>query len=83
MARNLKSGVPFATPVFDGASEVEIMEMLKGILFWCNAASEAGITLKEIASVGTVGYQIGQDPQLKEMLMYMIKLSEMGIGPEH
>jgi len=61
----------------------EIMEMLKGILFWCNAASEAGITLKEIASVGTVGYQIGQDPQLKEMLMYMIKLSEMGIGPEH
>ena len=29
LARNLKSGVPFATPVFDGASEVEIMEMLK------------------------------------------------------
>jgi DNA-directed RNA polymerase subunit beta len=29
MARNLTSGVPFATPVFDGASEEEIGTMLK------------------------------------------------------
>jgi DNA-directed RNA polymerase subunit beta len=28
MAQNLKGGVPMATPVFDGASEVEIKEML-------------------------------------------------------
>jgi DNA-directed RNA polymerase subunit beta len=29
MASNLSGGVPFATPVFDGASEAEIMEMLQ------------------------------------------------------
>ncbi|MGE8396096.1 MAG: DNA-directed RNA polymerase subunit beta, partial [Comamonas sp.] len=29
MAENLKTGVPFATPVFDGASEQEIKDMLK------------------------------------------------------
>ena len=29
MAQNLKSGVPFATPVFDGAAEEEIRGMLK------------------------------------------------------
>jgi DNA-directed RNA polymerase subunit beta len=29
LARNLKDGVPFATPVFDGAKESEIKEMLK------------------------------------------------------
>ncbi|MGH8857115.1 MAG: DNA-directed RNA polymerase subunit beta, partial [Polaromonas sp.] len=29
MAGNLTTGVPFATPVFDGASEAEIMAMLK------------------------------------------------------
>lgn len=29
MADNLKNGVPFATPVFDGASEQEIQDMLK------------------------------------------------------
>jgi DNA-directed RNA polymerase subunit beta len=29
LAENLKSGVPFATPVFDGATEKEIKEMLE------------------------------------------------------
>ena len=29
MAENLTNGVPFATPVFDGASEDEIRDMLK------------------------------------------------------
>ena len=29
MARNLEAGVPFATPVFDGAKEEEIKEMLR------------------------------------------------------
>ena len=29
LARNLQGGVPFATPIFDGASEDEIREMLK------------------------------------------------------
>ncbi len=29
LARNLQNGVPFATPVFDGATEVEIKEMLE------------------------------------------------------
>ncbi len=29
MAHNLKSGVPFATPVFDGATEIEITKMLE------------------------------------------------------
>jgi DNA-directed RNA polymerase subunit beta len=29
LARNLKSGVPFATPVFDGATEAEIKDMLE------------------------------------------------------
>jgi len=28
LAGNLREGVPFATPVFDGASEDEIKEML-------------------------------------------------------
>ena len=29
LARNLKDGVPFATPVFDGATEAEIKDMLE------------------------------------------------------
>jgi hypothetical protein len=61
----------------------ELMEILKGIMFYCQAASEMGIPLDEVAAVGTVGWTVGQDPKLKEMLKHLIKMSEMGIESEH
>ena len=64
-------------------ADPELMEILKGILYYCQAASEKGIPLDEIAAVGTVGYTIGRDPQLKKALEYMIKISDLGLGPEH
>jgi hypothetical protein len=64
-------------------ADPELMEILKGILYYCQAASEKGIPLEEIAAVGTVGYTIGRDPQLKKALEYMIKISDLGLGPEH
>tara|TARA_Y100001963_G_C6652818_1_gene386579 strand:- start:534 stop:776 length:243 start_codon:yes stop_codon:yes gene_type:complete len=64
-------------------ADPELMEVLKGILYWCQTASEKGIPLEEVAAVGTVGWAIGQDPKLKEMIEYMIKMNQMGIGPEH
>jgi len=64
-------------------SDPELMEILKGIVWFCNAASEKGIPLDEVAAAGTVGWTIGRDPKLKQMLEYMIKISEMGLGPEH
>tara|TARA_B100000963_G_C22184890_1_gene476115 strand:+ start:63 stop:305 length:243 start_codon:yes stop_codon:yes gene_type:complete len=64
-------------------ADPELMQILKGILYYCQAASEKGIPLEEIAAVGTVGYTIGKDPQLKKALEYMIKISDLGLGPEH
>ena len=64
-------------------SDPELMEILKGIVYFCQAASEKGIPLEEVAAVGTVGWTIGRDPKLKEMLKHMIKIGEMGLGPEH
>ena len=64
-------------------ADPELMEILKGIVYFCNAASEKGIPLDEVAAAGTVGWTIGQDPKLKQMLEYMIKISELGLGPEH
>ena len=64
-------------------ADPELMEILKGIVYFCNAASEKGIPLDEVAAAGTVGWTIGRDPKLKQMLEYMIKISEMGLGPEH
>jgi DNA-directed RNA polymerase subunit beta len=43
MARNLTKGVPFATPVFDGAKEEEIRTMLK-LAFPDDVAAKMGLT---------------------------------------
>jgi DNA-directed RNA polymerase subunit beta len=43
MAHNLQHGVPFATPVFDGASEEEIRAMLK-LAYPDNIAAAKGLT---------------------------------------
>jgi DNA-directed RNA polymerase subunit beta len=43
MAGNLKEGVPFATPVFDGASEGDIMNMLQ-LAYPADAAAAKGLT---------------------------------------
>jgi DNA-directed RNA polymerase subunit beta len=43
MAHNLKNGVPFATPVFDGASEHEIRAMLK-LAYPDDIAEKKGLT---------------------------------------
>ena len=43
MASNLSGGVPFATPVFDGASEAEIMDMLQ-LAYPADLAKAKGLT---------------------------------------
>jgi len=43
MAQNLTSGVPYATPVFDGASENEIIDMLK-LAYPDDLAKRKGLT---------------------------------------
>ncbi|PAT37821.1 DNA-directed RNA polymerase subunit beta [Vandammella animalimorsus] len=43
MARNLKSGVPFATPVFDGADEQDIQNMLQ-LAYPDDVAKAKGLT---------------------------------------
>ena len=40
-------------------ADPEIMEIMRNLVRWCQMASEAGITLPELAAVGTVGWQIG------------------------
>ena len=59
-----------------------LMEVLKGIVYYCQCASEMGIPIEEIAAAGTVGYTIGKDPKLKELLKHLIMISEMGLNPD-
>ena len=65
-------------------SDPEIMQIMKGIIYWCQEAAANGISLQEIAAVGTVGYQLEHDESIKAFFEYLIKMNEMGIKPvEH
>jgi len=67
LAKNLREGVPFATPVFDGASEAEIKSMLKlaGLPENGQAILHDGRTGMAFDRPVTVGY------------MYMMKLNHL------
>jgi len=65
-------------------ADPEVMQIMKGIMYWCQEAASHGISLQEIASVGTVGYQLENDESIKEFFKYLLKMNEMGIKPvEH
>jgi hypothetical protein len=65
-------------------ADPEIMQIMKGIIYWCQEAAANGISLQEIAAVGTVGYQLEHDETIKAFFEYLIKMNEMGIKPvEH
>ena len=63
-------------------SDPELMEILRLIISGCHQASEKGVTLQEVAAAGTVGWSIGQDPQLQAMIEYMFQISNLGLGPK-
>ena len=67
LAENLKDGVPFATPVFDGAKETQIKSMLDdaGLSSTGQITLFDGRTGKQFERPVTVGY------------MYMIKLNHL------
>ncbi len=67
LARNLKDGVPMATPVFDGAAEEEIKQMLKlaGLPESGQTTLYDGRTGESFERPVTVGY------------MYMLKLNHL------
>tara|TARA_R100001082_G_scaffold107079_1_gene80586 strand:+ start:802 stop:1044 length:243 start_codon:yes stop_codon:yes gene_type:complete len=64
-------------------ADPEIMEIMRNLVRWCQTASEAGVTLEELAALGTVGWQIGQDPQLQAMIEYLFEMSKLGLTTEH
>jgi DNA-directed RNA polymerase subunit beta len=67
MAGNLRKGVPFATPVFDGANEADIDDMLREAGLETHAQSTVydGRTGEKFARPVTVGY------------IYMLKLHHL------
>ena len=67
LAHNLKDGVPMATSVFDGASEIEIKQMLK----LADMSDDGQITLYD----GRTGDAF--DRKVTVGIMYMLKLNHL------
>jgi len=67
LAGNLTKGVPMATPVFDGASEAEIKEMLK----LADMSEDGQVTLSD----GRTGETF--DRKVTVGIMYMLKLNHL------
>ena len=67
LAENLRDGVPMATPVFDGAAEIEIKEMLK----LANLDESGQVKLFD----GRTGYAF--DQLVTVGIMYMLKLNHL------
>lgn len=65
-------------------ADPKIMEIMRGILRYTREAGQAGISIEEVAAVGTVGYQLSKDESLKAFFEYMMTLNSIGIKPtEH
>jgi hypothetical protein len=54
-------------------------EAFDHLLRVCQAAAHAGFTNEELATVCMMGWTIGMDPQLGEMIQAMSKISKMGL----
>jgi DNA-directed RNA polymerase subunit beta len=67
LARNLREGVPMATPVFDGASEEEIKRMLK--------LADLPLSGQTVLYDGRTGEKF--DRQITVGYMYMLKLNHL------
>ncbi len=67
LARNLREGVPMATPVFDGASEEEIKRMLK--------LADLPLSGQTLLYDGRTGEKF--DRQITVGYMYMLKLNHL------
>ncbi|MBN4050516.1 DNA-directed RNA polymerase subunit beta, partial [Gammaproteobacteria bacterium AH-315-M22] len=67
LAMNLRGGVPMATPVFDGASEDDVREML--------ALADLPVSGQTVLFDGRTGDQI--DRQVTVGYMYMLKLNHL------
>lgn len=54
-------------------------EAFDHLLRVCQAAAKAGFTNEELANTCMMGWMIGMDPSLTEMIETMSKISKMGL----
>jgi hypothetical protein len=61
------------------ASDPEWMKVFEAFMKWSERASILGWEVEEMASVCMMGYAVGQDPSLQEMVKNMAAISKLGL----
>ena len=57
----------------------EFQKVFEQLLAWSQRAAQAEMSVEEMASICMMGYAIGEDPTLQQMVDNMIKISNMGL----
>ena len=55
------------------------LEVFEQLLKWSQSAALVGMPVEEMASVCMMGYAVGEDPSLQEMVKNMNKISLLGL----
>lgn len=61
------------------ASDPEWMKVFEAFMEWSQKASLLGWTVEEMASVCMMGYTVGKDPSLQEMVKNMAMIGKLGL----
>ena len=61
------------------AQDPEFRKVFEQFLKWSQEASMAGWTVEEMASVCMMGFAIGQDPTLQDMVKNMAMIGKLGL----
>jgi hypothetical protein len=61
------------------AEDPKYAEAFDHLLRVCQAAAHAGFTNEELANTCLMGWMIGMDPELGQMIEAMSKISKMGL----
>lgn len=61
------------------ALDPEFRKVFEQFLKWSQEASMTGWTVEEMASVCMMGFAIGQDPSLQEMVKNMAAIGKLGL----
>jgi len=57
----------------------KFLDVFENLLKWSQSAALAGMSVEEMASICMMGYAIGEDPSLQEMVKNMNKINNLGL----
>ena len=61
------------------ATDPEWRKVFDSFMIWSRQASELGWTVEEMANVCMMGYAVGKDPSLQQMMENISKINNLGL----